>query len=155
MLIVREDGARAGDTLYLTGTIGGPRLDDGAAGALLRGIRQMFAPGALADTDGGILPAAREIAARTGLGFRIIEEAIPVEAVHNGKKHASDAHPHFYFTRGGYLFASARGHVATMTITIDGVRVTPVGELVDTGQTIERNGSEIDAKECATDIGAP
>jgi len=42
-----------------------------------------------------------------------------------------------------------------MTITIDGVRVTPVGELVDTGQTIERNGSEIDAKERATDTGAP
>ncbi len=155
VLIVRENGARAGDTLYLTGTIGERRLDDEAAGALLRGIRQMFAPGALADTAGGIISAAREIAAHTGLGFRIIEEAIPVDDTPNGKSRSAGERPHLYSTRGGYLFASARQHVPTMTITIDGVRVTPVGELVRTGQTIERNGSAIDAEECAADTGAP
>ncbi len=48
-------------------------------------------------------------------------------------KHASDAHPHFYITRGGYLFAfgaRARGHHDHHHRRR---RVTPVGELVDTG----------------------
>ncbi|HSV97030.1 MAG TPA: hypothetical protein VLM75_08865 [Spirochaetota bacterium] len=137
MLIVSEDGARAGDTLYLSGAIGGPCLSEEASSALLRGIVQMFAPHALADTAGGILAAVREVADHTGLGFLIIEESLPL---------ADGLAVPVYAARGGYLFSSPSRPVTTMSITIDGVRVSPVGELAVTGETVLRNGKTIDVE---------
>ncbi len=130
MLIVSENVARpgaprAGDTLYLTGEIGAPRPEGKRADDLLRGIRQMFVPAAVADTGGGVLAAAGEIADHARLGFRIIKSALPVA-------------PGFADTApAGYLFCSPRRPVATMTLTIDGVRITPVGELTAAGRTVE------------------
>jgi len=128
VLVVRENGARAGDTLYLAGEIGAPRPEGERADDLLRGIRQVFVPAAVADTGGGVLAAAGEIADHAGLGFRIIKEALPVAA---GTAVNADTAP------AGYLFCSPRRPVATMTLTIDGVRVTPVGELTAAGRTVE------------------
>jgi thiamine monophosphate kinase len=155
VLIVSENGARAGDTLYLTGTIGTPRLDGDAAEALLLGIRQMFTPHALADTANGILAAAREIARNTGFGFRIIEETLPVAAESAEKARDGILTAAMRTAHGGYLFCSPRRPVATMTITIDGIRITPVGELLRTGRTVERNGKSNNADCDAADIDAP
>jgi len=128
MLIVSENGARVGDTLYLTGEIGAPRPEGERADDLLRGIRLVFVPAAVADTAGGVLAAAGEIADHARRGYRIIKSALPVAAgtvVNAGTAPA------------GYLFCSPRRPVATMKLTIDGVRVTPVGELTAAGRTVE------------------
>ena len=132
MLIVKGNGARPGDTLYLTGEIGAPLVERERADAILRGIRQVFVPTLVADTGGGVRAAAGEIADHAGLGFRIHKAALPVAP---GAAVNADTAP------AGYLFCSPRRPVATMRLTIDGVRVTPVGELTAAGRTVEETGT--------------
>lgn len=131
MLIVRKDGARAGDTLYLACGKNPPGLERDCATGLLRGILQVFAPTALAATDGGILAAAREISKHAGLGYRIMQNALTsVEAGGDDPKSS------------GYLFCSPRRPVATMAIAIDGTRVVPIGELVPSESSLEGGKAE-------------
>ncbi|HPO45275.1 MAG TPA: hypothetical protein PK875_05710 [Spirochaetota bacterium] len=132
MLIVRRDGARAGDTLYLACGINPPGLERDCSTGLLRGILQVFAPTALAATDGGILAAAREISKHAGLGYRIMQNALPAAVEAGGVDPKSS----------GYLFCSPRRPVATMAIAIDGTRVVPIGELVPSESALENGNDE-------------
>lgn len=169
--LITRSGANRDDIIYVTGTPGDSKagleillLGDKKSTSAFEGLVQkharpvarfslvdeivnMFNPTSMIDISDGLLSDLRHICGSENLGFEIIEEKLPLsnELIRYTSQEGRD--PYGYALSGGeeyeLLFTSRKNLAEMMSVTINGVKVTPIGRIIDEGFYINReNRSE-------------
>jgi thiamine-monophosphate kinase len=159
-----RSGAKPGDYIYLTGYTGSSMagleiLKDRAGDTdnypglvkrynrpcarydIINAITQQFSPGAMIDVSDGILSDLRHICDESHSGFRLNRKKIPVseELLRYVSSTGADLYKYILTSGEEYelLFTSAKTLTDSMSIAINGIGITPIGVITDSGFFIE------------------
>ena len=165
--IIRRDGAGIGDTIYVTGSPGDSKAgleillfrDDSnleafqiliqkhkrpiARFGIKDEIINVFNPTSMIDISDGLLSDIKHICNRSSVGFKIYEEKLPVSEELYEFTAIYKKNPYEYSLTSGeeyeLLFTASKSLADMMTMRINDVPITPIGEIVDRGSYIARH----------------
>ncbi|MCU0822498.1 MAG: thiamine-phosphate kinase [Spirochaetes bacterium] len=166
--LVKRKGAAADDIIYVTGTLGDSMAgleillscDSGLMKKfpglvakhkrppvrfnILNDIMNVFSPTAMIDISDGLLSDLRHICEAGSAGFRLIEKNLPVSGeLISYAEMKGENHFNYALTSGEeyeLLFTSSKKLADLMKLTINGIPVLPIGEIIDSGFLIQRGG---------------
>jgi thiamine-monophosphate kinase len=167
--LVRRKGAKAGDLIYVSGSLG-----DSMAGleillsenkklikkyhslinkhkrptarfAVINEILKKFKPTSMIDISDGLLSDLRHICESNNAGFKLFEDTLPVSQELKEYSALSDKSCYEYALNSGeeyeLLFTSSKEF--PQGIIIKGIPVTPIGRIIDNGYYLIRNNKQI------------
>ncbi len=157
---IRRSGARPGDTLYLTGFTGGslaglemlkkPDTSPGTFPMLIQRhnrpaarcgivseIIQIFRPTSMIDISDGLVSDLRHICEESGTGFRLYRDRLPSPQELRDYCRLSGRDISRYLLESGeeyeLLFTSAKPLAESMRILVNGIPVTAIGDITESG----------------------
>lgn len=136
--LVTRSGGRAGDTVYVTGTLGGsilgkhldftPRLEEA------QWLAERFEITAMMDLSDGLAKDLPRLAAMSGVGFEIEREALPLsEGVGMAQAFGDGEDYELLFTSGEEIEERWRERFPELALTKVGRLVEGSGEVIDGG----------------------
>jgi len=167
--LVKRSGARPGDMIYVTGTLGDSmagleiltgqghkpgdwpglikkHLEPVARHSSVAEIISLYTPTSMIDVSDGLLSDITHICNRSGCGFRINTASLPVSDELLSFTTSANRHAVDYALESGeefeLMFTAPRGKGMRLK---DGVEVTQIGVITDSGSLLE---SETGTREC-------
>ncbi|MDY6969123.1 MAG: thiamine-phosphate kinase [Spirochaetota bacterium] len=167
--LIRRDGAKRGDVIYVTGSLGDSRAgleiiheNDSdtikpfpelvlkhirpiARFDIVNEIINMFNPTSMIDISDGLLSDMRHITEASSVGFNIIEENLPISdelISYSLEMKTADTTLQYALNSGEeyeLLFTSDKRLVESMSLNINSIPITPIGEIIDSGFYLTRN----------------
>ena len=173
--IVYRKGAREGDFIYVTGHLGNSRaglelLSEGAPAEgeysvlvnghrrptarhdIVRDIIAQFSPTSMIDVSDGLLSDLGHLCGAGSVGFSLLSEKIPVTKALDRYARERGRNPLEYALESGeeyeLLFTSQKQLATTMSLTINDIPVTFIGEIIREGYHLLDSGkiNEISVK---------
>ena len=94
-------------------------------------------------TEGGILGAVWEGAIAVNKGIKIYEELIPIKEVTKEIASILDIDPYRLISSGSMLVIAKEEKISEIQrkLSEEGINITVIGEIIDEGVYIDRNGS--------------
>ncbi len=170
--LIKRDGARNGDIIYMTGHTGdskaGLEILQSAGKNTIREFKPLcekhkrpiarfeiindvinvFKPASMIDISDGLLSDLRHICEKSSCGFVLFQEKLPISSELMAYSEKMNKSPYHYVLTGGedheLLFTSEKSLAEMMEMSINNIPITPIGEIIEKGFNIFKENKTVE-----------